>query len=413
MSTPEKRRMPPRENLHAGRSLWADERVPRLAPAAKLPSHKIDVVVIGGGISGAITALVLSAAGYEVVVLDRRDPGAGSTIASTAMIQFELDTPLIELSKRIGNAPARRAYRRSLKAVRDLERLIDEHDLDARFVRRDALYIAGNVMGHRALEAEAEARRAIGLPSRYLPAAETRERFGIETTGAILSAGSAELDPRRTANACLHAAERHGATIVSPAEVLKLESADGEVTLRLKSGDRLTARKVVCATGYEVIDGIPRDQFCMVSSWAIATKPIAPESFWPTRCLIWEAADPYLYVRSTADDRILVGGEDSGLTSPARRARAIPAKATALLRKVSHLLGRSDLEIDYAWGGAFADSPKGLPVLRPLPDLPGVFAVLGCGGNGITFSVIAASLVKAWVKGRSAADADLFDGRRR
>jgi glycine/D-amino acid oxidase-like deaminating enzyme len=51
-----------------------------------------------------------------------------------------------------------------------------------------------------------------------------------------------------------------------------------------------------------------------------------------------------------------------------------------------------------------------LPLLRPLDDHPNVFAVLGCGGNGITFSMVAAELVSSWVKGRRDPDADLFRG---
>ena len=74
------------------------------------------------------------------------------------------------------------------------------------------------------------------------------------------------------------------------------------------------------------------------------------------------------------------------------------------------LLNLPTLEIDYAWAGAFADSPTGLPIFKELPGLPGVFAILGCGGNGITFSVIAADVVKAWVKGHRDPDADLFVG---
>ena len=186
--------------------------------------------------------------------------------------------------------------------------------------------------------------------------------------------------------------------------------ASGAVNLYTREGQEISCRKAVFATGYEVIGGLPREAFKIVSSWAIATKPIAPGRFWPTRCLIWEAANPYLYLRATSDNRILAGGEDSGLTDTDRRQAAISAKADRLLRKVQRLLSIPDLEVDYAWAGAFADSPSGLPVFKELRDLPGVMAILGCGGNGITFSVIAADAVKAWVEGRRDRDADLFAG---
>lgn len=410
MSTVSQKKMAPRKSLHSGRSLWADARTTRLALKTAVPDRLVEVAIVGGGISGAITALVLSAAGHDVVVVDRRQPGSGSTVASTAMIQFELDMPLTTLAKKIGKTDAVRAYRRSLKAVADLCRLIEDHGLDAALVERDALYLAGNVLGSRALEEEARARRAAGLPSSFLSKTEVAEQFGIVTTGAIVSRGSAEIDPARTAAACLAAAQCNGAEICSPCEVVAIETSHEGVVLALKSGERLRSRKVIVATGYEVIDGLPRDDFDIVSSWAVATKPVDPSSLWPSRCLIWEAAKPYLYLRTTADDRILVGGEDSGLRSADRRRAAIPAKGRTLLAKASKLLRRDDLEIDYAWGGCFADSPTGLPLIRPLSGMPDVLAILGCGGNGITFSVIASDIAKAWMRGRRDRDASLFAG---
>ncbi len=404
-------RLSRRKDLHDGRALWHDSPKRTVRTRTLRDGEAFEIVIIGGGISGAITALVLAAAGHEVAVVDRRAPGEGSTVASTAMIQFEIDTPLRELSSQIGKHDATRAYHRSARAVRDLAELIETHAIDAAWADRDALYLAGNEIGARGLAMEAEARRAIGLPSEFLNKSLVRQRFGFDVTGAILSSGSAEIDPARTSAECLRAAQRLGATVISPCAISGIESGSGGVTLETEDGKTLSCRKVVVATGYEVIGGLPRDAFDIVSSWAIATTPIAADRIWPTRCLIWEAADPYLYLRATRDNRILAGGEDSGLLDPKRRAAAVPAKSEKLIRKVRRLLSMPDLEIDYAWAGAFADSPTGLPVFRELPTHRGVFAILGCGGNGITFSMIAADVVKAWVRGRRDPDADLFLGR--
>lgn len=405
---PHSGRPAPRRDLHDGRALWHDSPRRTVRTRTLRGDEWAEIVIVGGGISGALTALALAEAGHEILVLDRRTPGDGSTVASTAMIQFEIDTPLSELAKRIGARHAARAWRRSAKAVRDLGRLVERHGIDADWVERDALYLAGNEMGYRGLMAEYEVRRAIRLPSRYLDRSQVQERFGIEATGALLSKGSAEVDPARLSAGCLRAAQRLGAEVVSPVEVVSVEADGDGVRLATTDGATVTCRRAVFATGYEVIGGLPRDRFDIVSSWAIATKPVPLERLWPTRCLIWEAADPYLYLRTTADNRILAGGEDSGLVSPARRQAAIPAKSAKLLGKVEALLGLDGLEIDYAWAGAFAESPTGLPVFGELPGQPGVFAILGCGGNGITFSVIAADIVKAWAEGRRDRDADLF-----
>lgn len=73
-------------------------------------SVKTDVVIIGGGISGALAAYYISNAGLECTVVDARSIGLGSTCASTSLLQYELDKPLYILADQIGFQSAARAY---------------------------------------------------------------------------------------------------------------------------------------------------------------------------------------------------------------------------------------------------------------------------------------------------------------
>ncbi len=398
------------QDLHDGQSIWTQSTFGTIAVTALTKDVRCDVLVVGAGITGGLTALHLADAGYDVIVVDRRMPGSGSTIASTAMIQFEIDVPLTELGKRIGPANAARVYRRSYQAVKDLKALIRTHDLRADWVDRDALYLAGDDMGHRALDKEATAREKIGLPSQYLDAVALHDRYGFERTGAILSSSAAELDPIRTCISCLKVARNMGARIYGPVTVTTSERAGDDIRVKTKDGPTILCGHLVMATGYEASAAIPRGSFDIVSSWAIATQPIKPRRFWRGRCLVWEASDPYLYMRTTADNRIVIGGEDAAVAAPSRREAAIPAKSKKLLEKAKELTGLDDLECAYSWAGAFAENPKGLPVFRPLDDVRGGYAILGCGGNGITFSLIGAQIIREWIGGKTDPDASLFRG---
>lgn len=398
------------KDLHDGEPVWTQSTFGTIAVSALKADVRCDVLVVGAGITGALTALHLAEAGYDVIVADRRVPGTGSTMASTAMIQFEIDQPLTVLAKKIGPAKAARVYRRSLRAVKDLKSLIAKHGLRADWVDRDALYLTGSEMGHRALEKEAEARQKAGLPSTYLDAEALRDTYGFERTGAILSKGAAELDPIRTCISCLKMARELGARIFVPVTAMASEMDGDDIRVATRDGPTIVCRNVVMATGYETSPAIPKGSFDIVSSWAIATRPIKPQQFWKDRCLVWEATDPYLYMRATADNRIVIGGEDSAVVSPSRRAAAIPAKTKRLLDKAKELTGIDDLECAYAWAGAFAENPKGLPVFKPLDRIKGGYAILGCGGNGITFSVIGAQIIRDWIAGNKDPDAPLFRG---
>ncbi len=399
-----------KKDLRGGRTPWRDGPGVSVRTRVKLERERCDVAIVGGGVSGALIALSLANEGFDVVVVDRRKPGCGSTAASTALLQFELDTPLRELADKIGHRRAARAYRRSFQAVANLKAFIADNKIKCELRDRDALYLSGDKLGWKALQMEAAARKKIGLPSTFLDAKELKSEFGIERTGAILSHGAGQLNPARLSAGALLAVWRRGGRIYSHQEVVEIDAKRDRVRLHTSRGGQIDCLKAVFATGYETIDDLPKKDFSITSSWAIATKPVKPAKLWPSRCLIWEASDPYLYVRTPAGNRVLAGGEDSELNDAERRDAAIPNKAAKILATLNGLFPERQFELDYAWGGAFAESPTGLPIFYEIEGAPQCMSILGCGGNGITFSMVAAEVVTAWAAGRRDPDAALFDG---
>ena len=97
-----------KRDLRTGVPVWLARKPPRLAAVHAIASQRADVVVVGTGISGALVADALLNAGYSVLAIDRRKPMSGSTPASTALLQSELDTPLLELQKKLGKTNAAR-----------------------------------------------------------------------------------------------------------------------------------------------------------------------------------------------------------------------------------------------------------------------------------------------------------------
>ena len=114
-----------------------------------------DVVVVGAGISGALMAEALTGAGFEVLVLDRRGAVRGSTVASTALLQYDIDTPLIHLARRLGWVDAVRVWRRSKLALDALRERTRHLHIEATAANRDALYLDGDVLSPSGLQHEA------------------------------------------------------------------------------------------------------------------------------------------------------------------------------------------------------------------------------------------------------------------
>ena len=77
-------------------------------------------------------------------------------------------------------------------------------------------------------------------------------------------------------------------------------------------------------------------------------------------------------------------------------------------RKAKRIFPNIDFTPDYAWTGSFGESPTGLPAIGPIKELPRCYAVLGFGGNGITFSMLAAQLVSRHMQGIKDPDAEIF-----
>jgi len=274
---------------------------------------------------------------------------------------------------------------------------------------REAVYLAGDSMGLRALKSEAALRRRAGLPTRYVNGGDMAVETGFARTAALVSEGAGEADPARLAAGLLRRAAERGAVIASPVDIRHVECGGGVVALGDADGRIHLARRAVFATGYETLTSIPADAFSIISTWALATSPIDPRHVWPRRRIVWEASDPYLYFRTTSDGRIVAGGEDEDFSTPSRRDRAIGRKTRTIARKLQELLPGIDFEVSHAWAGCFAESPTGLPYIAEPPGHPGCLAVLGSGGNGITFSMLAADIAADWVAGKRHPAAHLFE----
>jgi glycine/D-amino acid oxidase-like deaminating enzyme len=396
-----------RRDLRSGRPIWADRRAPSVAHERLARDIKTDVLVIGAGITGAMIADALTSAGVRVVVVDKRGLAKGSTVASTALVQHEIDTPLIVLTRKIGKEKAVRAWRRSRLAVEAIAGRLGELGVTD-VARRDSLYLAGNVLGKKELQREHEARRATGLPSRFLDRNALRDRFGIARAAALMSYGNLVIDPRKATLALLQAATVNGARIFAPEDMTDVAPRQGGVTVIAANGRRIHCRHLVFATGYELPRGVPRRHHKINSTWAIATVRQPRDALWPGECCIWEAADPYLYLRTTADGRVICGGGDEDFSDDKRRDALIGRKTAMLQRKLNRLFPKLDTTIDYAWTGAFGETTTGLPIIGEVPGMPRCLIALGYGGNGTTYAAIAADVIAGAMTGKPDVDADLY-----
>lgn len=372
-----------------------------------------DVLVVGAGISGAIVAEQLSASGLHVIACDRRRPLQGSTAASTAMVLHEIDTPLAQLERRLGRHDAQRIWIRSWLAVQALRDRARQLGIRAHAVASDSLFLQGNLLDAGGLQREAAARTRAGFQVEYLSGPAVEQEYGIARRAALRSAGAFAADPVQLAAGFLRAATGRGTRLFAPEEVIDVQPGRGGVRALTRSGRQVLARQLVFATGYELPRQVPARGHRIVSTWAVATVP-QPRAPWPQPTLVWEASSPYLYLRTTQDGRLLCGGGDEVMDDAPRRAALLDRKRRWLQARLAALRPGVDTRVDFAWGGSFGQSRHGLPTIGPIPGLRHCHAVMGFGGNGITFSMMAAQVLRNVLCGDGDPDLDLLGfGRHR
>jgi glycine/D-amino acid oxidase-like deaminating enzyme len=370
---------------------------------------RCDVAIIGAGITGALIAWHLADAGIDVVVVDRREAAHGSTAGNTGLLLYELDVPLIRLAKLHGRENAVRVYQRCRATIAAMERLVRKQKLECEFVCKASLYVAASRQHVPRLRREYEARATAGLPVTWWSHADLAAQSSLPHAAAILNRDAAQLDAYRLTYALLGAARRAGARVFDRTSVSRWRFHRQGVELRLHRGGVVRARQLVVATGYESEKFLPRPVGRLASTFAIVSEPMANFDGWPAdRALIWDTADPYLYLRTTADGRAIIGGYDEAFRDPAHRDRMLGTKAAWLLRRFGQLFPRLSFEIATAWAGTFGTTSDGLPFIGHHAGVPHTWFALGFGGNGITFSLIAAEIIRAAMLGRPDPDAALF-----
>jgi glycine/D-amino acid oxidase-like deaminating enzyme len=359
-----------------------------------------DVAIIGSGISGALVAHELCSQGIECSVIDKRAISTGSSAASTAQLQYEIDVPLYKLMEKVSEKTAVVAYRSSLQSISDIEAVFRKTKIDAEFERRSCLYLASDKKGCKEIAKEFKTRKKYGLPVDLLEKDELEERYSINRLGALRNEEGAQMDAYRSAIHLLNYHQKKSDLQLYPyTNIINYEQSKTGYNLYTENGQTISCKYLIIAAGYEADKFLPKKVMNLDSTYALVTEPMRPEQLWREECMIWETARPYFYLRTTKDHRIIMGGEDIAHKNEAVRDSLLRRKTERLLEKFRELFPSIPIKSEMAWCGTFSSTKDGLPYIGEYPVLKNMFFALGYGGNGITFSMIAAQIIRNKIKG--------------
>jgi glycine/D-amino acid oxidase-like deaminating enzyme len=221
-------------------SLWAQSLSSRRPPEA-VPRRRVEVAVVGGGLTGLLTATQLVRSGVDAIVLERHDIGGVTTRGSTGKLTALQGTRYPSIARQRGAEAARSYADAAVHGVDRLRTLIVDLGIDCGLATCDDVTFAETAPGLERAREVLEAATDAGLPVTWLDELD----LPIPTLGGVRLAGQARLD---TAALCRGLAERLAGRVFEWSPVLEVDEQPGGVQLRLDDGEPLVADHLVVAT---------------------------------------------------------------------------------------------------------------------------------------------------------------------
>lgn len=289
-------------------SLWLANRPDQAVPESPLDesNRTADVVVVGAGLTGLVTATLLARAGRDVMVLEAWRYGAGATGNTTAKISLLQGSKMSKIVGKHGPDVARMYVEGNREGQDWLLRHCESHGLPVQ--REDAFTYAQSEQGVPSARRELEACQAAGLSVDWVDDADVPFPFH----GAVRLAGQAQFDPMPLLDSLIEDLDRHGGRLVQGVRVQSVSGSGDRLTLQVRTSEGhaldVDTGQCVLATGIPILDrgGFfarlkPQRSYCMayqVPGGITRGMYLSTDS--PTRSV--------RYAPTPEGDRLIVGG---------------------------------------------------------------------------------------------------------
>lgn len=369
-------------------------------PSLYKEDESCEVLVVGGGITGALVSHALVEKGYRVILIDKRDIAMGSTAATTSLLQYEVDVPLYRLSEMIGEQQAVHCYRAGIEAIHQLHKLVKSIQLPCGFEMKQSLFVASEQKHLEWLKKEFEIRSKHQLGVRWIEKTELMQQYGIHAIGGICSEIAASVDAYQLTHQLIAYNVSRGMKVYDQTSITEFNLNSKKCSYLLTStGCKVHYQRLVFCTGYEALHMLKEKIARLFYTYACVSEQHIPLPDALKNTLVWDTTSPYFYLRSTDDHRLVIGGEDTALNFPFFQQWIKERKALKLQKKVKQLIPGISFMEDFSWAGKFGSTKDGLPYIGKSPEFDKALFALGFGGNGITFSVQAMQIISDLLEG--------------
>jgi glycine/D-amino acid oxidase-like deaminating enzyme len=382
-----------------GRSPWIDRfpksRVPSLPKYRG--SQRIDVVIIGGGLTGCASAYAFAAAGVKVLLLEAEQIGRGSSGSSAGTLAEDPGTRFMDLEKALGPRRARHAWQAWRRGALDFAALLRRLGVKTDLAAQPLVTVAVTPEQAARLTREQQVRRKAGFDAPLLKTAAITGELGIDGIAGVRVKDGATADPYRACLALASAAAERGAALFERSPVTK-------VTFNRKVADVFTEGGTIRTNRVIVATGVPTALYkSLARHFWFRTTYLAETELVPAKirnllgrreAILRDSAEPPHKIRWVDGDRLLVNGADGDSPPPRLRDKTIVQRTGQLMYELSTLYPDiSGLQPAYGWAADYARSGDGLPCIGAHRNFPHHLFAFGDSSHTITGSYVASRIM--------------------
>jgi glycine/D-amino acid oxidase-like deaminating enzyme/nitrite reductase/ring-hydroxylating ferredoxin subunit len=361
-----------------------------------------DALIIGAGITGLTTALLLQEQGLKCIVAEAHNVAFGTTGGTTAHLNTMLDTPYNQVAKDFGTDRSKLLRQACAEAISLVKFLSGKYNIDAGFAYRDGFLIAQDEKELDQLTEIVNAATEAGDTVSYTDSIPVPLPF----IKAARFEGQAQIHSTRYVSGLAHAYEHAGGVLLEHCVVTNVDKNDELFTADTSLGN-IKAKKIVYATHIPPGINILHFRCAPYRSYAMAFR--LSTGAYPNG-LLYDLKDPYHYFRAQEVDGvqyIIAGGFD-------HKSGHEPNTEKPFLELEAYLRSIYDIaSIDYCWSSQYFNAADGLPYIGHLPGAnDGVYVGTGYGGNGMTLGSLAGKMLSDAVLGNENPYADLLSPAR-
>jgi glycine/D-amino acid oxidase-like deaminating enzyme len=385
-----------------GSSPWLDA-APGRKPTYPRPAGTIElpIAIVGGGLTGSLTAYACAAAGIRVALIEADLIGRGATAFSAGLALPDPGTRYRDDERHHGRRAARAAWQAMRRACLDLQAAIKRLNIRCGMTASDSIAFARSTDAAGELRRELQARRDAGLDGAWMTP-RSLARFGIEAAGGIAVRGAARLDPARAAAGFARAAAVRGAAVFERTPVPKIKTGRRGVE-RIAGRATLRVEQIVIATG-DPIDAYSalRRHVPEAERYAVLTAPLpaALRKLSADHDAVLTGWDEVPHRLQWREDRILWTGTDGPRTKDRSLGAALVQRTGQLMYELSLLMPEvSGTPAAYGWRMPYGRSADGWPLVGPHRNFPRHLFAFGLG-DSVTGSYLASRILLRQLAGR-------------